>query len=121
MNAGIDQHNALEGGQDIAELRRIRLQELTTGGHIEEEVLDLEVTAYRTGGWFLAHHLRTGHQQAGAYLIFPTACQQFDMGDGSNRRQGLTTEAHRMEGKEIVGLTDLRGGMALERKTGIGL
>ena len=41
------------------------------------------------------------------------------MSHSSYRGKSLATETHRMKGKEVVGLCDLRGGMTLERQAGI--
>ena len=53
---GIDQHNALEGRQDVVQLRGIGLKELTAGRHVEEQVADRKAAAYGTGTGFLALH-----------------------------------------------------------------
>ena len=46
---------------------------------------------------------------------------QFNLCHGSNRSQSLATESHGVQGKQIVGLRDLRCSMALERQSCIGL
>ena len=121
MDIGIDQNDALEGGEDVAEFGGVGLQELPACRHVEEEVIDLEVTTHRTGGRLLSRHLRACYHQTRTYLILLTAREQLYLSHSSDRGQGLTTESHGAKGKEIVGLEDLGGGMALERETGIGL
>ena len=47
-NVGINQHNAFKGCHNIGKFRSIRFEKLTTGRHIEKQILDQEVTPYRT-------------------------------------------------------------------------
>ena len=119
VDVRIYEYDPLEGGQYIAEFGGIGLQELPSSGHVEEEVLDLEVTAHGTGYGLLRLHLRTCNPDTGTYLILFTARLQRHMCHGGDRGQSLTTESHRVKGEEVVGLCDLRGSMTLERQSGI--
>ena len=121
MDIGINQNNPLEGRQDITQLRGVCLQEFPSGRHVEEQVLHLEVTTHRTGHRLLREYLRTCDDQLCTYLVFLTACLQLNLRHRCNGSQGLTTETHRVEGKEIGCLLDLRGGMTLKGETGISL
>ena len=116
----IDEDDTLESHEYIVQLRGIRLQELPSHRHIIEEVLDLEVTAHRTGGRLLSHHLRSRQRQSRAHLVASLAGGQLHLGHGGDRRQRLTTETHRLEGEEVVGTAYLRRRMALEGQSGIG-
>ena len=120
-DVGIDEDDTLEGREDVVQLRGVGLEELPTRGYIIKYILHLEVAAHRTGGRFLTDHLRGGEAEARADVVGRRACEQLDLRHGGDGGQGLATEAHGMEGEEVVGLADLRGGMALEGQTGIGL
>ena len=50
----------------------------------------------------------------GAQLVFGTAGAQLYLGDGGNGGQCLATETEGVQGEEVGGVFDLRGGMALE-------
>ena len=116
----IDQHDALEGCQDVVQLGGIGLQELTTGRDIEEQVAHSKRAAYRTGARLLTLHPRCREGQTGAYLIvLPTSAQLY-LCHGGNRGQRFTTEAHGMQREQVVGFPDFRRGMTLESQTGIG-
>ena len=121
MDVGIDEHDALEGLKDIAELGGVGLEELASRGYIIEKVIDLEAAAHGGGGGFLRHDLRGGYLDAGAELVVGHAREQLHLCDGGDGGEGLTTESHRTEGEEVVGLADLRRGMTLEGEAGIGL
>ena len=118
---GVDKDDTLEGREDVIQLRGIRLEELTPDGDIIKEVLYLEVAAYGTGYGLLVHNLRGGNDKTGAHLVVGHAGEQFHLCHSGNGRQGLTAETHGMKGKEVVGLADLRCGMALKGQTGVGL
>ena len=118
---GIDQHDALEGRQDIVQLGGVGLEELTAGGDVEEEVADREAAAHGTGARLVTLDTRGGQRETGAYLVGLAAGAQLDLRHGSDGRQGLATEAHGAQREEVVGLPYLRGGMPLEGQTGIGL
>ena len=49
-----------------------------------------------------------------AHLLVLRPCLEVHLGNGYNRRQRLATKTHGAECEKIVGLPDLRGGMALE-------
>jgi hypothetical protein len=49
MDIWIDEYDPLKSSQDVTEFGSVRLQELSTGRYVEEEVLNFEVTTYRTG------------------------------------------------------------------------
>ena len=119
VNIGIDENNPFVGCQDITQLCDVRLQEFPSCRYVEEQILHFEVTAHRTRYRLLREHLRSCNHQLRTYLIFLTAGLQLHLRHGCNRGQRLATEAHRVEGKEISGLLDFRGGMTLERETGI--
>ena len=117
----INQDDTLEGDEDVAEFGGIRLEELPPGGYIVKEVLHLEVTAYGTCRRLLTDHLRRSYLQPCTHFVVGPARQQFHLGHCCDGGQGLTTEAHRVKGEEVVGLTDLRCGVTLERESGIRL
>ena len=121
MDIGINEYDTFESCQDIIQLGSIRLQELTTRRHIEEQVINLEITSHRTGNRLLSSDLRPSNRDLGSYLIFLSTCLQFNLCHGSNRSQSLATESHGVQGKQIVGLRDLRCSMALERESCISL
>ena len=47
VDAGVNEHNTLEGSEDVIKLGGVGLKELATGRDIEEEVIYLEVAANR--------------------------------------------------------------------------
>ena len=53
----IDKDNPFKGSQDVIQLRRIRLQELTSCRNIEKKILHFKTTTDRTIDWFLRLHL----------------------------------------------------------------
>ena len=120
-NLRIHQGNALKSGKDVIELGRIRFQEFTAGRNIVEDIAHRKVGAHRTGTRFLTLIPGTRYGYEGTYLVRFLTGLEFHLCHSSNRCQSLSTESHRTEGKEIICLTDLRGGMALKGKTGIRL
>ena len=121
VDVGIDEHDALKSLKDIAEFGGVGLEELPPGWDIIEEVVHLETAPYWSGCGFLRHHLRGGYLDASADLVVCHTGEQFHLCHSSDGGEGLTTESHRMEGKEIVGLADLRRSMTLKSQTGISL
>ena len=120
-HVGIDEHDALEGCENVRKLGGIALEELAACRNVVEEVLDTEVAADRTGSGFLADDTGACYAKTGAQLVVGSAGEQLDLGNCGNTGQGLATESHRMEGEEVVGLADFGSGMTLEGQTGIGL
>ena len=108
------QRDALELGQNITQLRRVGFQKLTTGRHIEEEVLDREVTAFGAGNCFLALDFRSGNDQTGTQFFVGRPGLQLYF---RNRSKRLATKAHGAQRKQISRLTDFGSGMTLKGKT----
>ena len=119
MDIRINQRDTLVGGEDIIQFGGVRLEELPTGRDIVEEVLHTEVTTHRTSHGLLIDNLRTSNRDLCTKLIFRHARLQFHLGDSSNGGQRLSPETHRMKGKKVVCLFDLRSGMPLKGQTGI--
>ena len=69
MNVRIYQDNALEGGEDVIEFRRIGFQELTPGWNIIKEVFHTEVTPHRTRDRFLRNHTGSSQRKVGAQFF----------------------------------------------------
>ncbi len=120
-DVGIDQHDALEGRQDIVKFSIVGLEKLATGRHVEEEVLHHEVGTFGTGTRFLSRHLATGDGQMRADVLALLPRLEFHLRNGSDRRQSLAPESHSVEIEEVVGLADLRRGMALKSQARVGL
>ena len=106
-HVGIDKRYALKGGDDVFQLGAVAFQELTAGRHIEKQVLDVEVAAFRTRARLLRGDLGAGDRQVGAHLVAGTARLQFDLCHGSHRCQRLATKAHGVKREEILCLRDL--------------
>jgi len=104
---GIDEDDALEGRQDIVQLGVVGLEELTSGGHVEEEILHHEVRPLGTGTRLLPRHLSTGDGEMCADVLTPLPRLEFHLCHGGYRRQRLAAESHGMEVEEIIGLPDL--------------
>ena len=115
----IDQHDTLESRDDIIKLSGIRLQELATGRHIEKEIADRKATTHRARARLLPYYTGARQRQASTHLIFLTTGTQLDLRHRSNRRQGFASKAHRVQGEEVVSLTNLTGGMTFESQSGI--
>ena len=120
-NRRVDQGNALELLYDVVQLRLVRLEELTSCRYVEEEVAHLEVGSCWTSTYFLRDDPRTLEAQLHTQFLLGSASDQLDLRDGSDGGQCLTSEAHRLECKEVLGLRYLGGCMTLESHTGIRL
>ena len=71
-NLRINQYNTLESGNDIVEFGGIRLQELTTGRDVKEEIADRKTASHTTRARLLPYYMGAGQRQTGTHLIILT-------------------------------------------------
>ncbi len=118
---GIDQHDALEGTDDVVEFGAVGFEKLATGGNVEKQVLDQEVGTYGACTRLLTGKAGAGNGEMGAKLLGGQACFKLHLRHGGYRCQGLAAETHCPKIEQIVGKPDLGCGMTFERQSGIGL
>ena len=116
----VGQCHPFQFGQDIGQFRLVRLQELASGGYVEEEVANGEVRADGTAGRFLRDQVGALDAYARAQFVAGRACAQFHLCHRSDGGQCFASEAHGAQGEEVRSLLDFRGGMAFEGQSRIG-
>ena len=118
-----------EGG-DVGELGLFGLEELATGGGVEEEVADGDGGADGGAGGIGAEHVAAGDLDQGAGVFGggggAVVCEagggagfEGEAGDGGDRGQGLAAEAEGGDREQVVGGAELRGGVALKGEQGV--
>ncbi len=120
-DVGVDEHDALEGRDDIVEFGGVRLQELPACGHVIKQILDEEVGTLGTRAGLLSHKPRPGDGEVCAQVGTAQTRLEFHLCHCRDGSQGLAPEAHGMEVEEVVGHPDLRRGVPLERQACVGL
>ena len=116
----VDQRKSLEFSHYRALLHGVALEELTTGRHVEEQVLHLEITAARTYMRLLRLNLASAYIQACAKLCALLRSAQLHLGYGAYGWQCLASKAHGVKREEVGSGRNLGGGMAFESHAGIG-
>ena len=113
------QSNTLKLRQDIAQLRRVRLQELAAGRDIEKQVLYGEIAPLRTGHSLLALYLRAGNQQPRTEFLTGRTGLQLHFRHRGNGCERFSAKSHRAQSKQIGGFAYFGSGVAFKRQTGI--
>lgn len=115
-----------EGGEgevvlDVGTFGFLGAEEFATGREVEEQGADLDGSAGGAGGGADFGDAPAldgdGSGFAGGFLAF--AGGEEETGDRSDGREGFAPEAHGGEGGEILGPSDLGGGMTFEREEGV--
>ncbi len=106
---------------DVRPLRLLAAQELAPGRKVEEEGAGLDGRAMRVGGGAdLGNAPALDDDRspfAGGLVPFATGQgEPADAGDGGER---LSAKAHGRDGREVLGLPDLRGRMTLQTQQGV--
>ena len=109
-----DEGDAQELLDDGPQFRIVGLEELAAGRHVEEEVADGEVAAFRGGDRLCPRRFRFGNLDLGADFVFFAARSERDFGHGRDRGQRLAAEAVSQNPLEVFGRVDLAGGVARE-------
>ena len=81
----------------------VTLEKVAAGRHVEEEVLDHHPRPDLAGHGLGRLGLASFDDVQDAELIFGTAGAQLHPGNARDARQGLSPEAHRGEGEQVVG------------------
>ena len=98
------------------ELRRRRLQELEPGGRVEEQIADLDARPGIGGYGEALLDRATLAGQAQALGRSARATREREVGDGTDRRERLTSEPERGDRVEILVALELGGRVTLERE-----
>ena len=117
---GVHQRDAGELFYDVTHLGLRRLEEVATSRHIVKQVFHRERCArlHRHKRLFLDY--RTFVDNLHPHLVFLASCLQFHLSDGCDASQSLTTETHGADGKQVLRLADLGGGVPLKAQAGVG-
>ena len=119
-NLGVHQRDAGELFYDVTHLGLRRLEEVAPSRHIVKQVFHRERRAWlhRHKRLFLDH--RAFVDNLHPHLVFLASCLQLHLSDGCDASQGLTTETHSADGKQVLRLADLGGSVPLEAQAGVG-
>ena len=120
LHLRIDKHYALERGDDIVHLGRVRLEKLSSCRHIIKQVIHLEVASFGTGTNLLPHEATACNGELRAHIVAVDTCLELHLGHGSYRGKSLAAEPHRVKCKKVGGLTYLGSGMAFKAQARIG-
>ena len=117
---GIDEDDALVLSNDIAHLRLVGLEKLTSCWYVIEEVLDADIGSNGALGDFLGNDLRARYLKVCADLVLRSSGIDLHVCDGTYTGECFAAEAHGAQLKEVGGLTNLRGGVAFESHARVG-
>ena len=112
----IHQHNVIELRQQVAQLRLVRLQELTAHRHVEEQVAHLDICPFGTRAHFLTHHIRTVNLKQRTRLVFRSARGHLHLCNRTNTRQCLSAKTHRTQREQVLRLANLTRRVTLKRQ-----
>ena len=94
---------ALEDFLDVAELNAVFFEEVTACGDVEEEVLDGDGGAAGAGTGALLLDLAAFDEDEGAEFVVVETAFELHLCDGGDGCKGFASEAHGVDGKEVVG------------------
>ncbi len=113
---GMRQRNPCERFGGVSHLRLCRAEELTPYGCVVEQIPNFHGGAHTAAARLDVRPAATDHLQFGAGILTRHAAPQPQMTDLGNRRQRFPSKSHRVDAEQIVGITDLAGGMAGNRQ-----
>ncbi len=119
-NPGIWNSHPVHLGDDVFQLIRVRFQELPPCRNIKKEVFNLDGGAVTASRRFLGDHPGRGNVEKGACFVITPFGTHLNVGDGGYGCQGFTAESQRADGKQVIGTSDLGGGMPFKGHPGIG-
>ncbi|OPZ13745.1 MAG: hypothetical protein BWZ06_01285 [Bacteroidetes bacterium ADurb.BinA261] len=98
----------------MSSLHFIRFQKFSSGRDIKKYILYRNYCSFSADYGFLFFDTRSDDGQHRSHFIFGATRFHFNMRYGCYRRQGLTSESHRVQRKKIVGISDFRCGMSFK-------
>ena len=102
---------------DVPDFRRVGPQELSAGGHVEEQVAYFDGRSRGAAGGPGGLELFPGHAHLVPFHRLGQPGDDPQFGDRGDAGQGLTPEAHRAYGVEVVLGDDLACGVRHDRET----
>ena len=117
---GMGEGHALEFINDVLQFHRIALQELSSRRYIEEQTAHADSAAHLPRDRFLRLDATAFNEDACAEFILWPPRLQLHMCNGRNARQRFAPEAFGAQREEVIGRTDLAGGVPLEAEARIG-
>ena len=88
---------------DVIALCRVRFQKFAAGRNVEEEILDLKLSAGSEGNVIDGENPSTRDLDLGSNLVFDILCPQPDLGDRGDRGECLTAEPKGQNRFKILG------------------
>ena len=110
----VDECDAVKFLFDVCELHLVGLEEVSAGGHVEEEVFDGDGGAVGAGDGRMFLDVGTFDKDEGAHLVGGGLGFELHVRDGRDGGEGLTAEPLGADVEQVVGLAQLRGGVPLE-------
>ena len=115
----VNQREALEFADDVAQLHLLAFEKLSASRHVEENVFNHEVAAFGAEVSLLRFAARSADAKASAYFGATAASAQFHLSDSGNRGKSFAAKSHGVEGEEVVSRLDFRRRMALESESSV--